>query len=114
MVGAEAAALEKGGFERGGEGEGAAEDADGALAADAPLVAVEAERDAGPDEDVGQDLAGPGPDLGPVGQDLDGERRLGHRLLLRLRGPILNEIPLRGNPFLARTRGRPPRPFQIR
>ena len=92
VVGPEPAALEQGSLELGGEGEGAAEDADGALAADAPLVAVEAERDPGPDEDVGQDLSGPGPDLDPIGKDLDGESRFGHRLISRLRGPIiLNE-----------------------
>ena len=69
MVGAEPTALEKGGLERGREGQGTVEDADGALAADAPLVAVEAERDAGPGEHVRQDLAGPGLDLDPVGKD---------------------------------------------
>ena len=73
MVRPQAAAFEERGLERRGEGEGAVENADGTLAADPPLVAVKAYRDAGPDEDVGQDLSGPGPDFGPFGQDLDGE-----------------------------------------
>ncbi len=85
VVGAEPAGLEKRRFDGGGEGEGAAEDPDRAFAADAPLVAVQAQRNAGPDEHVGQDLAGPGPDLDPVRQDLDGQGRLGHGLLFTLR-----------------------------
>jgi hypothetical protein len=94
MVGAELTVLEKGGLERGGKGQGTVEDADGALAADPPMVAVEAERDPSPGKDVGQELAGPGPDLDPVGKDLDGEGRIGHRLLCFSNGIILNEIRL--------------------
>jgi hypothetical protein len=101
MVGAKLTVLEKGGLLRGGEGQGTVEDADGALAANPPPVAIETERDPSPGEDIGQDLAGPGPDLDPVGKDLDGEGCVGHRLLGFSNGIILIEIRFPGNLFLS-------------